>query len=304
MILLAVLLAIVASFSFASGASAQHFGIDKALAGEPDRKLTLPRVVKMLRTPVWLLGLGLIALGAGLHLVALAMAPITVIQPLGILAVGWSVLIAARIKKVRPEPKIWFAVGVSVVGIVGFTFLSTTYTSEASTISLSAMLWTTAAIWAVAAVFASIGLRGPRPVRSLCWAWGGAVLYGLGSGYMKIMLELVTAKAHLTGAEFVTAAVGLVLAYGVGGWMIQQAYATGPAEVVVGSMTTVDPLAGVVVGLVVLGEGARITPLIALGMVLAGAVAAGGVAVLSKFHPDTMRHHEADASAKVLEPDA
>jgi hypothetical protein len=117
---------------------------------------------------------------------------------------------------------------------------------------------------------------------------------------MKIMAEIITNKATLTGAEFITALVGLVVAYSVGGWMIQTAYATGPAEVVVGSMTTVDPLAGVMVGLIVLGEGARVTPLIGVGMALAGAVAAGGVAVLSRFHPDTDRHHpvivaEADA---------
>lgn len=299
---LAVLLAIVASFSFASGASAQHYGIDKALAGEPDRKLTLPRVVKMLRTPIWLMGLGLIALGAALHLVALAMAPITVIQPLGILAVGWSVLIAARIKKTPPEPKIWFAVAISVVGIVAFTILSTRYTTEATDIGLAPMLWTTAGIWALAIALGALGFAGPKRVRSLCWAWGGAALYGLGSGYMKIMAEVITNKAPLTGAEFVVATVGLILAYGVGGWMIQQAYATGPAEVVVGSMTTVDPLAAVVVGLVVLGEGALITVPVALGMVVAGAVAAGGVAVLSRFHPDTMRHHE--AAAELVEPDA
>ena len=298
----AVMLAIIASFSFASGASAQHFGIDKALAGEADRRLTLPRLVKMVRTRVWLLGLGLIALGAGLHLTALAMAPITVIQPLGILAVGWSVLIAARLKGTPPERKIWFAVGVSVVGIVGFTILSTRYTTEATAISLASMLWTTAGVWAMAIVLGALGLFGARSIRSLCWAWGGAALYGLGSGYMKIMAEIITHKAALTGAEFITALVGLVLAYGVGGWMIQQAYATGPAEVVVGSMTTVDPLAAVMVGLVVLGEGALLTPLIAIGMALAGLVAAGGVAVLSRFHPDTDRHHpvvQAEAEADV-----
>jgi drug/metabolite transporter (DMT)-like permease len=55
-------------------------------------------------------------------------------------------------------------------------------------------------------------------------------------------------------------------------------------------MTTIDPLAAVLVGLVVLGEGANLTPGIAIGMGLAGALAAGGVAVLSRFHPDTQRH--------------
>lgn len=93
-----------------------------------------------------------------------------------------------------------------------------------------------------------------------------------------------------TGPEFWAAGLGLALAYAIGGWFIQQGYASGPAEVVVGSMTTIDPLAAVAVGLVVLGEGARLTPGVAVGMAIAGALAAGGVAVLSRFHPDTQRH--------------
>ena len=113
------------------------------------------------------------------------------------------------------------------------------------------------------------------------------------SGAMTVVL-----KDHqiFTGPEFWAALVGLALAYGVGGWFIQQGYATGPAEVVVGSMTTIDPLAAVMVGLVVLGEGAQLTPVIGVAMGLAGAMAAGGVAVLSRFHPDTQRHLAAQAA--------
>ena len=107
---------------------------------------------------------------------------------------------------------------------------------------------------------------------------------------MKIMTVVFRNGQTFTGPEFWVALAGLALAYGIGGWFIQQGYASGPAEVVVGSMTTIDPLAAVLVGLVVLGEGVLLTPAVAVGMALAGAMAAGGVAVLSRFHPDTQRH--------------
>jgi drug/metabolite transporter (DMT)-like permease len=159
------------------------------------------------------------------------------------------------------------------------------------------MVVTTGVVWAVAAAFAVVGMIGPRWMRQLGWSWGGAVLYGLGTGYMKIMTVVLKDGQVFTGPEFWAAAVGLALAYGVGGVLIQQGYASGPAEVVVGSMTTIDPLAAVVVGLVVLGEGANLTPAVGIGMALAGAVAAGGVAVLSRFHPDTQRHLAQQAAA-------
>jgi hypothetical protein len=70
--------------------------------------------------------------------------------------------------------------------------------------------------------------------------------------------------------------------------MIQQAYANGPAEIVVGSMTTTDPIVAVTFGLVVLGEGALVTWPDAVGMLIAGAIAIAGVVVLSRHHPESM----------------
>ena len=291
MIALAVLLATLASISFACGASAQHVGVDKAFTSkDPDRRVGLSQIITLVRTPVWLFGLLLVALGACIHVTAVYLAPITVVQPIGILAVIWSVLIAARLNHTTPTRTMWFAVACSVIGIVFFTVLSTRHVTRSSSASLHAMLITTGVVWAVAAGFAVLGMVGPRWMRNLGWSWAGSVLYGLGTGYMKIMTVVFKDHQLFTGPEFWAAAVGLALAYGVGGWLIQQGYASGPAEVVVGSMTTIDPLAAVLVGLVVLGEGARLTPVIGIGMALAGALAAGGVAVLSRFHPDTQRH--------------
>lgn len=291
MIALAVVLAIIASCSFACGASAQHVGVDKALATkDPNRRLGLSHLLVLLKTPVWLLGLFLVALGACIHVVAVYLAPITVVQPLGILAVIWSVLIAARLNHTTPTGSMWLAVAGSVIGIVLFTILSTSHAADSKAVSMTALLWTTAAVWGIAVGCAVYGLLGPRWTRNLAWAWGGSVLYGLGTGYMKVMTVAIKEGNPFSRPEFWAAAIGLALAYGVGGWLIQQGYATGPAEVVVGSMTTIDPLAAVVVGLVVLGEGARITLPIGIGMTIAGAIAAGGVAVLSRFHPDTQRH--------------
>ena len=79
----------------------------------------------------------------------------------------------------------------------------------------------------------------------------------------------------------------------LGVWLIQQGYASGPAEITVGTMTTVDPLIAVLFGLIVLGEGGNmgIGPMI--GMALTGAVAVYGVVMLSKEHPDAIAEREA-----------
>ena len=57
---LAILLAVLGSIGFASGATAQHRGVDKLVGESGDRAMGLKRVLQLLRTPVWLLGLFLI----------------------------------------------------------------------------------------------------------------------------------------------------------------------------------------------------------------------------------------------------
>ena len=95
--------------------------------------------------------------------------------------------------------------------------------------------------------------------------------------------------------------IGYMLAcYGLGVWMIQQGYASGPAEITVGTMTTVDPFVAVLFGLFVLGEGSGMGLGPSLGMILSGAVAVYGVVLLSKDHPDAVAERE--KAAEVLNP--
>lgn len=290
---LGILLAASASLAFASGATAQHRGVDRVVGPGGDRDMGFRRLLQLARTPVWLLGMLLVLGGAVLHLIALKLAPLTVIQPLGIMAVPWAVLLAAKLKKQRPGTMIWVSVVVTVLGVVGFTLFSTTHATAAPDITRQGHLWWFVGVtWVLAVLFGIGGKIGPSWLRCLSWAWGGAVLYGLGSGFIKTLIEIVSGPVVVSHPMFWISVVGLASAYAVGGWMIQQGYASGPAEIVVGSMTTVDPLTSVLFGLVVLGEGAAITMPAALGMVVTGAVACAGVVLLSKHHPDAHRTYE------------
>ena len=253
----------------------------------------------MLRTPVWLLGLVLIGLGATLHLIALKLAPLTVIQPLGIMAVPWSVLLAARLKRQRPGRMIWVSVAVTVAGIVTFTIFSTTHATTKPDLTNLPRLWLfTGAVWGLAVLFGFGGRFGLSWLRCLSWAWGGAALYGLGSGFIKNLIEILSGPSPLAHPMLWVSIVGLATAYTIGGWMIQQGYASGPAEIVVGSMTTVDPLTSVLFGLFVLGEGAAITVPAAIGMLVAGSIACAGVVLLSRHHPDAHRQYQEPAEAE------
>ncbi len=103
---------------------------------------------------------------------------------------------------------------------------------------------------------------------------------------MKSIIEYVRRR---TSWPYSAAIYGIVVALVVGavaaGWLIQQGYATGPAEIVVGSMTVTSPVVAVAFGILVLGEGVGITPTAAALMMALGAVAIAGVIALARFHP-------------------
>jgi len=92
---------------------------------------------------------------------------------------------------------------------------------------------------------------------------------------------------------------GVVAAILVGGWLVQQAFTSGPPEVVVACLTVVDPIVAVLFGIVLLGEG-NATPSghwVVLGA--AAFAATVGVAVLARHHPDATRRAAERAPSRI-----
>ncbi|OYN98037.1 hypothetical protein CGZ96_09995 [Enemella evansiae] len=290
---LALVLGVVASLCFATGATFQHDGIGKQFGADAEsRTLTLRRVLSMVRDRHWILGTGMILIGALLHLVGVKLAPVTVIQPVGILAVPFAVLLAARKNHTRPTRMMIVAILMAVAGIVGFTWFSASSAAEDTVIDGRLILYASLVVFALAIIAGIVGAKGPVAARCLAWATSGALIYGLATALMKTTLVTWERSAELGLAHFWANLAGCLACYAIGAWAIQQAYASGPAEIVVGSMTVMDPLTAVAFGLIVLGEGANIGLGAGIGMVLAGGLASLGVVLLSKYHPDAARAYE------------
>ena len=284
---LAIGIVVVASFLFAGGSTIQHLAVSGTVdKGAENRSMGLRQVLGLLSNRRWLLGLATVALGASMHIVGLMLAPVTVVQPVGILAVPWAVLLAAKIHHFRPTKLIWGAVAMTIIGIVVFTLFSAQKAAPDTELPPTRIIVACLIVFAIGGLLGFLGRFGSPSLRCLMWASGGSFFYGLSSALIKTVAELVRGGDFTARPLFWTAAAFLLICYLVGGWMVQQGYANGPAEIVVGSMTTTDPIVAVTFGLAVLGEGVLLGPLDALGMAISGAVAVAGVFVLSKYHPD------------------
>jgi hypothetical protein len=90
---LAIALAAVGALRFAVASWLQQAAVRTAADGGG---LRLSGWLRMVRAPRWLSGFGLTGLGAGLHACALGLAPLTVVQPVGVAAIALTTVLAVR----------------------------------------------------------------------------------------------------------------------------------------------------------------------------------------------------------------
>ena len=283
---LAIILVVVGSFCFAMSAHLQHRAVDSHLEGNVKKtRMSWDDLILAIRSPRWVIGLLFMGISFTLQVVALTMAPVSLVQPVGLLAFPWSVILAVSASHRRMPKRVLFAVVGTVAATLAFTIVTALHAAPESDMKVFRVVIGALVVYAVAATFAGLGAKGPFGWRCLFWGSGGALFYGLEASLMKSLIEYARANDWLHSLEF----WGIAIALGIGalaaGWFIQQGYATGPAEVMVGSMTVTSPVVAVAFGIAVLGEGVNITPLAAGWMLVLGLIAVAGVGVLSRFHP-------------------
>lgn len=283
---LAVGLVLISSFCFALSAHLQHRAVDTHLGGNAHKEsMSFRSFLVAVRNPRWLAGLALLGVSAVLQVLALTMAPVSVVQPMGLLAFPWSVLLAARATRTWVPPRTQLAVVVTVVATLAFTIVTGVHATAESDLVIRRVIIGALLVYAVVAVFSILGARGPYAWRCLFWSSGGALFYGLEASLVKSIIEYVRTHQWPYSGAIYGIVVALIVGAVAAGWLIQQGYATGPAEIVVGSMTVTSPVVAVAFGILVLGEGVGITPSAAALMVGLGIVAIAGVIALTRFHP-------------------
>jgi len=281
---LAIGLAIAGAVFLALGAQFQNDAVTKHHAPDQPRvgSLHIRQVLDLLRRPRWLTGTTFLVLAIMFQLAALSLAPLIVVQPIGALALIITSLLNARIYKVRLDRKTLLAIAITMLGVGGFV-------ASASAGAVEADMSDAKLLQVVFVMFGFIGLFGllfffsKGKVGPLEYIFGAGVLYGFVASLAKVVL------GRLSQGDFdvlTLLAVGaLVGATALGGWFVQNAYASGPPDLVIAGLTVVDPAVAVVIAIVILGEvdQASISQVVAFSV--AGAVAMAGVFMLARVHP-------------------
>jgi len=242
------------------------------------------------RRPSWLLGTFLFGLAIVFQLFSLYLAPLTVVQPLGAVALVVTVLVNARVTKKRLDAASVRAVVLCVVGVGAFVGVAAVTTTTVP-IQDTQLVIVVAILTVVLATF-GIGFAIMRKsLPRLFYVVGAGMLFGFVATLAKVLIArvqtILQTGFHVVFADWLTVVcfVGLVAAALLGSYFVQTAYSTGSPSVVVAGLTVIDPLVGVTIGIVVLGEAAAAPWWATIVFALAGLVAVLGVYRLSRRHP-------------------
>lgn len=270
---LAVLLAVLGAGGYAAAARVQHSAVQATGDGESLRLATLWRLV---RDPRWLLGLALLAGGTVLHAIAVAIGPLIVVQPVGVLALVLAVVLDARQTGQRLSAATLAPVLAAALGMGAFVALAAGSATPAAPPpgALADVLALGAALVITPAALGSL-LRGP----ARCLALGAAG--GLAYGLISVLVRLAAHQFQAGEGVPPLAVAGILLALLGGGWCVQQAYAGGRPQHVVACLTVLDPLLAVGMGVGLLGEGAGAPVWVSVAQLACAALALAGVTSLA-----------------------
>ena len=272
-----VFLALCADLVFGTGVALQQRA---ALDVPEEHALRASLLVRLVKRPLWLLGLGCEIGGFALHAAALANGSLVLVQPLLTLDLIFTLAIGAYWTHRRLQLRDWLGVGCTLVGVSVFLIAaSPTEQSTARTADTTGWLLCFGSVAIAATFFALWALR----TRGLARATTLAIAGGIANGFMAVLTKAFADKFDEgVGATFSSWQPYVLVPVGIlATLLIQTAYQAGHPTIVLPTMNVVDPLVSSLVGGLLFGEtiasgGVRtVAIVIALIVMLSGLVVLG-----------------------------
>jgi drug/metabolite transporter (DMT)-like permease len=279
-------LALIGAVFLSLGAQFQHRGVNKVEAStvEVTGGLNSRQLVLLLSRPSWVFGTLMLGLAIVLQLTSLAFAPLIVVQPLGAVALVITAILNARVSRVKINRASVIAIAMCVGG-VGLFVTVAAFTAVDKPVTDANLVTILIVLGVVLAAFAVAFILLRTKFKAIFYIIGAGVLYGFVATLAKVIIN----RIQNGNFEWLTlvCVLGLLLAAASGAYFVQNAYSSGPPDLVIAGLTVIDPLIAVGIGIIVLGEASQAPAWAAVLFVIAGAVAIWGVFVLAKHHPQS-----------------
>ena len=299
--ILAIGLALMSAVLLAVGTQLQNgaVGDQKKAALSGRSHLKLNQLIHLIRRPQWLTGMVLTFFALGLQFTALLLAPLILVQPIGAIALVITSLLNARITKTKLNKASVLAIVLCTAGLGAFVVMAHQVAIE-PVIDNNALIVILAMVAVLIVSFIYIFARGASKFKPITFIIGAGALFGFVATLTKVVVtrlfqndgfdRIVNLRVDWVTDGLTILALACMLVAGLlGAWFVQNAYASGPPDLVVAGLTVIDPLVAVSIGVVLLNEAMNAPWPIMLGFVASGAMSVVGVFLLSKVHPEIIK---------------
>ncbi|GAA0950846.1 DMT family transporter [Nonomuraea longicatena] len=251
--------------------------------------------LKLVKRPRWWIG-GIIGFtGACLHAVALAYAPLIMVQPISVATLVFAVPLAAFMYGRRPyKAEIFGSIAVAV-GLLWLMLLvdpDHDVTPRLSTPAALGFLGVIGVIVLISQIWAS---RVQGANKALLLALGAGVVTASVSTFVRVVGGGLEGDLSRLLHWFTLAIPTLLICAVV---LLQRSYAVGYFGIAYAGVQVVDPITSVLAGAVLLGEPLPTDPATAVPALLAAALTIGGTITLGRLAPD----HSKKTPAPLPEP--
>jgi len=290
---IAIALAILAAVALAFGAQFQNDAVgDKSKHSSKKQSklgrgsLSIKQLFALVIKPKWLSGTAFMVIGIGLQLGALSLAPLIVVQPVGAIALVITSLLNARVTKTRLNRGTIIAITLCTLGIAAFVAMASGVAHE-TVLNDDRLREVLGVLGVILVIFTVLFFTLGRQAKALTYVVGAGVLYGFVATLAKVVIQ----RIYQSQFEWLTVfcLIALIGAVTLGSWFVQNAYSSGPPDLVIAGLTVIDPLVAVSIGIVILGEATAASWPVIIGFSLSAVIAVIGVILLSKVHPELTR---------------
>jgi hypothetical protein len=287
---LAVCLSLLAAVALAFGAQFQNDAVVKQSdkTSENKSRVGIKQILALFAKPRWLAGMSLLALGAGLQITAISLAPLIVVQPLGGIALAITALLNARATKTSINRATWFAISLCTFGIGVFVVMASAVAKEEIHLDDSNLAQILLVLVGIVALFAVLFFTIGKQAKAISYILGAGILYGFVASLIKAVVQRIN-QGDFSLLTLVCAVI-TGLAVLLGGWFVQNAYASGPPDLVIAGLTVIDPMVAVTIGIIILGEVQTADAFTLVSFVVSALIAIVGVWLLSRVHPELVEN--------------
>lgn len=222
----------------------------------PGEEMSLRLVSHLLRSPVWLAGIGAVTAGFLLQAAALSHGQLAAVEPLLVLELPITIIVAWRVFGGVMTLGEWLAIGGMTIGLIGLIF----FLSPTGGHSAQVPWWKwLIGIGVTAGVMAALTLLGRRTRRDMTRGAIYGMATGTGFGLTAALIKGVTnAERHGFSHVFTAWQTYLMIAAGAASmYLLQNALNAGKLVAAQPGITMSDPVVSILFGTLIFGEGVR-----------------------------------------------